>query len=238
MKWSPISSWAGVAVGLLVIFAAACRDDGGEIDEVVDEVADEIEVETETEPQLREIFGLPLPPEYLGIRHGDRRAVVTTRMRLEELQAFFESRHLEDHEVLRVGERIELVPLRPHLSSAQARYFMGPRTAINITYSLPRDPAELAAARPPLPEPDEEEPQHRVIVSGQEDRPFSNPQGERPEWLDGLRGQPVQLRTEDGALLAPGARWGEPYVPPEGTPLHTDRNRHNFGRPFGDWRAH
>jgi hypothetical protein len=55
--------------------------------------------------------------------------------------------------------------------------------------------------------------------------------------IDREPGSPVELKTPDGDLLAPGARWGEPYTPPEGSPLDQPRFEANFGQPFGEWEA-
>lgn len=49
------------------------------------------------------------------------------------------------------------------------------------------------------------------------------------------KGEAVDNRLPNGELVAPGARWGEPYVPPVGSPLHQPRYRANFGKPFGTW---
>lgn len=51
------------------------------------------------------------------------------------------------------------------------------------------------------------------------------------------KGAEVKLRTKTGELVAPGARWKEPYTPPVGTPLHKERYRLNWGKPFGEWKA-
>ena len=51
------------------------------------------------------------------------------------------------------------------------------------------------------------------------------------------KGSEVKLRTKTGELIAPGARWKEPYTPPVGSPLHKERYRSNWGKPFGDWNA-
>ncbi len=51
------------------------------------------------------------------------------------------------------------------------------------------------------------------------------------------KGTEVKLRTKTGELIAPGARWGEPYTPPFGTPLHKERYRLMWGKPFGEWKA-
>lgn len=201
--------------------------------------ASEEEATEQAEPEdvpakKREIYGLPLPPEYFGIQEQERHARVTTHMSLDELETFFTSR-LEDYEVLRVGVRLQILPLRPYSPSAEAYNFGGRGSHVVINYRLPLDQArQETQAR--------ERKQFQALI---DEARASNPrptkrrrQGERPEWLDDLYGRPVELRTDDGELLAPGARWGEPYTPPKGSPLDTPRNIHNFGRPFGDWRPH
>ena len=50
-----------------------------------------------------------------------------------------------------------------------------------------------------------------------------------------VKGTPVDLKTKNGDLLAPGARWGEPYTPPVNSPLNKKKFRSNFGKPFGTW---
>ena len=49
------------------------------------------------------------------------------------------------------------------------------------------------------------------------------------------KGAPVELTTRTGDLLAPGAKWYEPYTPPPGSPLDKPRYKGNFGTPFGKW---
>lgn len=50
-----------------------------------------------------------------------------------------------------------------------------------------------------------------------------------------VKGEPVDFKTPDGELMAPGARWGESYTPPPGSPLDKPRYKSNFGKPFGEW---
>lgn len=225
-----------VAVTVVVSGCRSSEEPDPDPEESVEEVEEQESASAEAKP--RDVFGLPLPPEYIAIRKEEYRARVTTKMSLEDLEAFFDSR-LSEHETLLTNRNLEIVPLRPHLPRASASRFGGRRSNVIVTYLMPADISEIQA-RPPISD-DEPQQGDRVIIAGrdaEDPRPGQRPQiGERPDWLDDLQGQPVNLRTDDGELLAPGARWGEPYIPPEGSPLHTRGNEPNFGRPFGDWRA-
>lgn len=53
-----------------------------------------------------------------------------------------------------------------------------------------------------------------------------------------VKGAPVEERLPNGELVAPGARWGESYTPPKGSPLDHPRYRVNYGKPFGEWGGH
>lgn len=191
----------------------------------------------------REAFGLPLPPEVISVRRSDQRVRASTHLSMDELEQFFE-RRLRDYEVLRVGRRLEVVPLRPHSPRAVARHFINERTHIVVEYRPAPDLAEQErqrAIRDKLlaqqDEGDLPEEISRRELRDQRRRAIRRHQNE-PDWLRGVQGEPVELRTSEGELMAPGARWGEPYTPPEGSPLHTPRNEQNFGRPFGDWSSH
>lgn len=215
---------------------------GEETEEQERRTADAEEKAEETSQDMaesREAFGLPLPPEVMTVRRDPGRVQVSTRMSMEDLEAFFDSR-LVDYEVFRVSNRLEIVPLRPHSARAVARYFTDHRSYIVVDYRPPVDLAELERRRIPRVEPEEESEEEGAPAPRAAARERTQPLGHanEPSWLEDLRGKPVELRTESGELLAPGAVWGEPYIPPEGSPLHTRRNRHNFGRPFGDWIAH
>lgn len=221
------SQWSSrlVVAGIILVALVGCRSSTDEEEAAAPEREVQVEepVEARDMSESREVFGLPLPPEYVTINRRESEVRVTTYMSLDDLEAFFLSR-VSDHEVLRPGNRIRIVPLRPHLPRAEAFHFGGRNSHIVINYHLPVDIADIV---PRMPEPvASDEP--NIIVSQQ---PRVS-----PNWRDDLQGQPVDLRTPDGDLLAPGARWGESYFPPEGSPLHTERNRPNFGRPFGDWR--
>lgn len=221
---------------LLLLLTLSCRgeEEGLEPETNEEERSESEEGEERSMAEKREVFGLPLPPEYLSIQREELHARVATKMNLDELEAFFATR-LQDYEVLRVGVRLQVLPLRPYSPSIDAYHFGGRRSHVVVNYRLPLDQTSR--------EREEKEQQEFQALVERARAEKGNPprrrnQGERPEWLDDLQGQPVELRTEDGQLLAPGARWGVPYTPPKGSPLHTPRNIHNFGRPFGDWRPH
>jgi len=50
-----------------------------------------------------------------------------------------------------------------------------------------------------------------------------------------VAGELVDFKLPNGEELAPGARWGEPYTPPPGSPLAAPRYKSNHGKPFGTW---
>lgn len=234
---------------MLMVAVAGCSS---EPEEEPEQPADEPEVEEvaeeEEEPQLSELFGLPLPPEYRNIRHDDRQARVTTYMGLDELEEFFDG-EVVDYEVVRDGRQVRVMPLRSGAARAQAYRFGGPRSHVVVEYRQPVSSDHPVHQRPPLSDAEEEgedsaEETERIEPSGPPtgravggELPVA-PTAGTPEWLDDVAGEPVELKTADGEPLAPGAVWGEPYTPPEGTLLHQERFRHNFGRPFGDWRAY
>ncbi len=183
--------------------------------------ADDEESEAEEEERLSEAFGLPVPDDHYNVQWEQGRIEVTTHKSLEEVRQFFDDR-LVDYEIVDEEWRFELVPLRSGDPLVAARYAARPeRSPVRIDYrqdgSMGADEADEVA------EVDDE--------AAAEDRPRPTD----PEWMEEHRGQPVEIRTDDGELLAPEARWGEPYTPPEGSPMDTEMNRPNFGRPFGEW---
>lgn len=222
----------------------ACRCDGQDSDDqdepVEEQTAEEVE---ETEERVEEIFGLPVPPGYSRIRYEEHRVRVTVAMELEELVEFFEPR-MPDHEVVRLRRHFSLVPLRSGSASVRGER-LGQRSGpFLLTYRQPvatdhvvfqEPPLEVAERTSPVPEQVDEPPAAQARPTPPPAPAMVTTGG--PEWLDEIRGEPVELLTPEGELLAPGARWGEPYTPPKGSPLHTERNRPNFGRPFGDWRG-
>ena len=232
------SSIAIVVIGCLFgVMGCRCQSEPDPEPEEVVEEADDAEAEEEAEQELVELFGLPLPPNYFDVRQYDERARVSTGMSLDELEEFF-SAELVDYEVLRPEERLQVLPLRSEQAQATAYRYGGRRGHVVINYrrALP----EPVWQRPTPSEPEEDEEPEEVAEVAERDEPSlptMQTGSERPDWLDAVKGEPVELRTADGELVAPGARWGEPYTPPEGSPLDQERMRPNFGRPFGDWRA-
>ena len=176
-------------------------------------------------------FGLPLPPRVLSLERTDREVVVDTDLSLPELTAFYE-RVLPNHEVLIVGAVLQVLALRPFEASVRGARATGPRSPVRLTYfpgarESARDDTDAAA-----PEANTR-PGSRAASPQALGRSGAAPAPRRRR----AQGDPVTLKAPDGTPLAPGARWGVPYTPPAGSPLDTPRNRHNFGRAFGDWRA-
>ena len=165
-------------------------------------------------------FGLPLPPRVLTIRRNERQINLTTDMTLRELKEFFE-KELPEHEVFLLGATVRAVPLRESLPSVRVLRPHGPRYPKEVIYSLKIKPKIVVEhiSQPSGKSAKEDVKRARVVP------PKSTPP----------RGSSVRTRTAGGDLLAPGAKWGEPYTPPEGSPLHTEANKHNFGRPYGEW---
>lgn len=190
-------------------------DEGGDDDE-----GDEVEKE-----RISEAFGLPVPPDHYNVRQRNGRIEVRSDKSLEEIREFFESR-VVDYEVVDEGWRFELVPLRSDAPSAVARYAAERGSAVRVQYRHAKDAVGSKDVEAPPQAQDSD-----MEATADEDRPRPTD----PEWMEEHRGEPVELTTEDGQLLAPGARWGEPYIPPEGSPLDTELNTPNFGRPFGEW---
>lgn len=169
-------------------------------------------------------FGLPLPPRVLTIKRSKYRVTLTTDMSLAELELFFR-KALPDHEVFRVSGTVTAVPLRDTLPRIKAKRSHGPLYPREVTYDITpdiKDTVQVYMATPSKSkDPRRDLKEARVISTTKAPTP----------------GMPVTTRTASGALLAPGAVWGEPYTPPPNSPLHSERNRYNFGRPYGDWVA-
>lgn len=254
-------SCVGLALLVGLVAVAACDCEGETDVEERAEQTDEAAVEQATEPEP-EAFGLPLPPERRAVGRTDQRVRVTTDMDLQQLEEFFTA-EVVDYEVVRTDRRLRLVPLRSELARMEAYYFAGPDSHVIAVYRPPsprnyafyggpdsqreqRDSTAGDAEDDQRDGADEEVSARRFGVDRQvrpeetritrEGTTAMNLRERRADWLEELHGQPVELRTRDGEKLAPGAYWGEPYTPPEGSPLHQERLRHNFGEPFGDWR--
>ena len=248
MRFDIDTPWirAAIVVTLAALVMASCNcESEPEAEPEVDEVVDDDGVDDEDADRPRQAFGLPLPPEYDAIRQEEQRVRVTTSMDLDELEEFYAG-ELVDYEILRPGDRLRVEPLRTHSARIEASHFRGPASHVVVNYRRPPQQESSFYQRPPIDEPDDEESeddaQDRQEVADaqpQQPRRMAGPEvvGERPGWLDDIKGEPVELRTPDGELLAPEAKWGEPYTPPEGSPLDEPRFQHNFGRPFGDWRS-
>ncbi len=233
------SSLLAAVAFLLALTGCRCEPEPDpEPEEIVEEEEEEVEEEDE---ELSEVFGIPMPPEYFDVRQYDHRVRVATGMDLDELEEFF-TEVVVDFEVVRPGDRLRVVPLRSGQGRATASRYGGRRGHVVINYR--RDMELDLTGLPTWGDADDEpeaDPEPEEVVEEQvrtePPPPTMRTGSERPDWLDDVQGEPVKLRTADGELLAPGARWGEPYTPPEGSPLDQERMRPNFGRPFGDWRA-
>ncbi|MGM0557980.1 MAG: hypothetical protein ACQEVA_16460 [Myxococcota bacterium] len=168
----------------------------------------------------REAYGLPLPPQVSSVRRDSDQVRVVTTMTLDELAEFYESR-LQDYEVLRPPQRIEVLGLRSYMPEVQGHRFAG---TVRLLYTYERDPdSDEASAE------EGDDGKAGSLDEAQAKKEQTRPLHKRK------RGEPVMDRTSDGELLAPGAKWGEPYTPPPGSPLHKDRYKSNWGKPYGEW---
>ncbi|WP_158542298.1 hypothetical protein [Lujinxingia litoralis] len=229
---------ASILAMLLMVAVVGCRKSERTPREgTPEERSSERSPEASVEAEAREAFGLPLPPDYLDrIEISEIFVTVNTRMTLEELEAFFRSR-LVDYEYVKTAGRVRVVPLRPHSPRVEMVRLAGRGKQVVVDYHAAPDVAGAERVeKQSLAAMATEEPELKAALKKSSAGPSRL--GERAEWLSALRGKPVELRTADGQLLAPGAIWGEPYTPPPGTPLYGEQNRENFGRPFGDWRMH
>ncbi len=184
-------------------------------------------VEDDRPAERMDAFGLPLPPRVVSVHtRNEFYVIVETDMSIEELAEFFEQ-NLEQHEVLKFSLRLHAVALKPGLPEIRAAFRTGRRSNVLVRYRL--RPFFEAGVDPKDPDARMKGP----IVSGvrgTEDGPVDTRGNmrKRPS-----KGTEVKLRTPSGKLLAPGAKWYEPYYPPPGSPLYDDRS--NWGRPFGTW---
>lgn len=166
------------------------------------------------------VYGLAVPPNALHVDEGKYQVRVKVRMSLQDVGKFLEQ-NLVDFEVLYPKDQVRAVGLRSYMPSIYV-YPQGPFSF--LVYS----PGDLQPEAVDAPEP-REPTQRRVLVAGRD---------VAPEPRHYKKGDPILERTQDGQLLAPGARWGEPYTPPPGSPLDQPHFRTNFGRPFGEWISH
>lgn len=181
----------------------------------------------------REAYGLPLPPTVDRVERTDTMVEVETSLSIDELASFYE-RKLTDYELFRLGEaKLEVVGLRSFMPAIRAHQ-VGPLTTVTYIPSRePPEPQQMSDTGLPESEPRESAPRE---VESMRSRVLVGPgAGSAGLQSDREPGTPVEVRTEDGELLAPGAEWGEPYTPPPGSPLDKPRFESNFGLPFGEW---
>jgi hypothetical protein len=171
-------------------------------------------------PPIREAFGLPLPPEIMTVIPGPHAVTVKTPMDLDELEGFFKSR-LVDFEILRPRAKIQVIGL--HEGSPQ----------VNGTFFWARNGGYTRLEyRPGRTAPAVEE----AGAQGQIAQKKTTRADRRPR--KHVVGSAVVEKTPQGTHFAPEARYGKPYTPPKGSPLNTQDNRANFGKPYGEWIAH
>lgn len=161
----------------------------------------------------RLVFGLPIPPNPVGLVENGDEVRVQVKLGLNEVGEFFEENFV-DYEILYPRDEVRAVGLRDYMPRVYA-YPYGSRSFVVYTR------AELT--------PDE------VKVAQKKAKAQNIPPPKNMATYK--KGDPVTERTANGQLLAPGARWGEPYTPPPGSPLDTLHFKSNFGRPYGEWIA-
>lgn len=242
--------WLAIWAAVLMVAGCQCESDPGDRDRAADERAAPDQQGADQDEEIEEIFGLPAPADHNVVRRQDTWIQISLESSLDDVEQLFAD-HVVDAEVVRTDREVRIVPLRPHTPRAEASYDRGTGSPVVIDYRQPRDGGIPV---PPVSEETEEDADDDAeqdreddrdelaigeigVDGGDADSDFQLPDiGQQPDWLEDVQGQPVEITTREGEKLAPGARWGEPYTPPEGSPLHQERFRHNFGRPFGDWR--
>ncbi len=232
MEWRGVANrenrWIGGVLAVALCAVVMGCDEKKPSDSTNDLADDQVE-ETEEERQKRlrgEAFGLPLPPRVLEIVRQGNHIFVKTDLKIKKLEEFYK-KNLVDYEVIVVGSSMRAIPLREKMPWIRVSRPFGPRHPLHVTY-IAADavaPAPIVTRGPGALSEEE-------VVEELKKRQKPLPEPHVPR-----RGQPVELRTPSGELLAPGARWGEPYTPPPGSPLDKPRNRYNFGVPFGEWSA-
>ncbi len=230
--------WATILFALsLVVGCRSAEEPEPQVEvEPEEEIVEEDDEDARHRAEVSELYGLPMPPDYFHVQRQNYRIRVSTEIPLEEVAEFFED-HAVDAEVFRSGVRVEVIPLRSQSGRASAYNYGGRNGYTVIDY---RRPPDRVAARASADEQD-----HRMQRDPEKERidamtrvdadpvPITKPQ--LPVWVAQKKGEPVEARDERGNLIAPGARWGEPYIPPEGSYLHNERYRHLWGRPYGAW---
>jgi hypothetical protein len=217
---------AFAAAALAWGFAAGCDDDhpggpdagGTAAADTGAEKSDGTRLERE-----RTAYGLPLPPKTRDVQHLPNGTEVTTEMKIDALEEFYETR-LVDYEIVRPSpEKIRVIGLRELMPTIRGHRY-GP---IAVLYYAPsRKKPEGDTGTGAASQADTGTGMEAPSVGASDEQRRSQPEP----------GSPVRLEADDGEPLAPGARWGEPYTPPEDSPLHKPRYRENFGKPFGEWK--
>lgn len=226
------------AVVAIFLAAAACKSEPEsepppEPDPVVEEQSDD--EEQELKEHLQELYGLPLPPNYDQIKRREFLVRVTTESTLEEVREFFEKEAV-DAEVFEVNGRIEVVPLRTHAGRASAHWYGGRHGHTVIHYTRPPGLGdEQLQARADVDDDSDDESVPDDSPAFERTEPLRLTEPKLPRWVETQKGEPVEIRDANGDLIAPGAKWGEPYTPPEGSHLHQERYRHLWGTPYGAW---
>ena len=171
------------------------------------------------ERERLDAFGLPLPPRVLRVKRYPRKIKVHTDMTMNELEAFY-SKHLIDYEVIASGHALRAIPLRAHMPIISGLRPFGPRYPKEIIYKLPPKAIEVADASDGSAQADPSD------ASGGQNANTTNTDDAEARGRAGARrgaaakggerygpppkGTPVRTRTDDGQLLAPGAKWGSP----------------------------
>lgn len=198
---------------LLLLLTVACEEEAAPPPPPAQDVATQEATDHDDRPaQIRQAYGIPIPPEVTLVREGPRYVYVETRLKVHEVREFFEER-LVDYEFLQENRyKLKIVGLRSGMPQIYVWYRRS---------SLPT--AIRFIEPPPTTEPADDEDAEKATAK------VRQPKQKR------VKGAEVTERLPDGRLMAPGARWGEPYTPPPGSPLDQPRFRPNFGKPYGTW---
>jgi hypothetical protein len=214
-KKNGASRWLVVALAATTLLACSKDEPKEESAKAPEPVAANQADAGESMDAERTAFGLPLPPDIVWMQRTDTLVSVQTRLSIRELESFFRSR-LVDYEIVSSKANMKAIGLRAHMPSVFAMRAGGRERLVKVIYRSKPRRAKLAKKAPKAAPMDGQAPvaQARRV-----------PQ----------KGEAITGRDENGNLVAPGAKWGEPYKPPPGTRLNTKRNRSNFGRPYGQW---
>lgn len=232
-----VCTWLWLSLSLaLAMFGCDGSSGHQSVDDTATAERGNVDPDVSVDKGQERIYGLPLPPDVDRLERTDTMVEVETPLSVDQLQSYYE-RTLTDYEIFKLGEgTLEIVGLRSFMPAIRAHQ-VGPLTTMTYVPSRePPDPkavpdagsATEASAGSASASRGRRDLESRILLGpGAGTAPGGGPDREP--------GTPVEVRTEDGELLAPGARWGEPYTPPPDSPLHKERFRSNFGLPFGEW---